>query len=402
MGDNGRGTVIVGASLAGLRVAEGLRKLGDTRPIDLFGAEPHLPYDRPPLSKGVLTAEQSAGDTQFRTADELRERGIELHLGEPARGLDTERGLVMVGDAEVSFDQLVIATGARARTIAGADHLAGVHTIRTLDDALRIRHRLTSASHVVVIGAGFIGAEVASSARKLGIDVTVVEAMASPLVRSVGEQVGAACASLHSEYGTKLLCGVGVAELEGESSVRAVVLADGTRIEADLVVAGIGVVPNVEWLEGSGVKISNGVECDEYLCTSAPNVYALGDIAMWTNPRYGESMRIEHWTTTVEQAMVVAHNVMNPADRVPCEAIPYFWSDQYGHRIQFAGRSNADEIVELDSAGARYVALYRRGDRLIGALTIDGTPLLMQLRGRMMRSADEWAECVEFAATFGR
>lgn len=402
MGDQSSGTVIVGASLAGLRVAEGIRKLGDTRPITLIGDEPLLPYDRPPLSKGVLTSDQSEDDIRFRTADELSERDIALHVGRPVNSLDAGRNVVCVGDDVIAYDTLVIATGARARTIEGANNLAGVFTIRTLHDALRIRESLASASHVVVVGAGFIGAEVASSARKLGVGVTVVEALDSPLARSVGIQVGAACASLHGEYGTRLLCGVGVAELEGDDRVSAVVLSDGTRIEADLVVVGIGVIPNVEWLEGSGVKVSNGVECDEFLCTSVPNVYALGDIARWTNPRYGEAMRIEHWTTTVEQALVVSQNVVRPTERVVCDAIPYFWSDQYGHRIQFAGRSEAEEIVELESTAARYVALYRRDDRLIGALAIDGTSLLMQLRGRMMRSEDAWTECVDFASAFGR
>lgn len=390
-------TVIVGASLAGLRVAEALRKLGHEGSIDVFGEELHLPYDRPPLSKGLLTGAQTSEEIQFRPSSELADRGIRVHTGVGATSLDSSRKIVCIGDQEVSYDALVIATGARARSLGGAPPLAGVHTIRTLDDALRIRRAFESARNLVVVGAGFIGAEVAASARTLGLEVTIVEALANPLARAVGEDVGAACASLHNEHGTKLLCGVGVERLEGDSRVEAVVLTDGTKIAADVVVVGIGVIPNVEWLATSGLDTSNGVICDQHLAAGPEGVYALGDLASWPNPRYGEVMRIEHWTTTVEQAVVVAHNILNPHELRACDPVPYFWSDQYGHRIQFAGRSGSEEVVEVDHPTARYLALYRRADQMIGALAIDGTQALMQLRGRMITNNTDWADSLTFA-----
>ncbi len=395
------GTVIVGASLGGLRVAEGLRKAGYTDSIWLLGAETHLPYDRPPLSKEVLTGKQSPADTEFRTARELTDNGIEVHVDTPATGVDCASRTVITKSGAFDYAHLVIATGARPRQIPGADRLAGVHTIRTREDATAISAALDAASRVVVVGAGFIGAEVAGSARQLGVDVTVVEALEHPLERAIGRQAGAACAGLHARNGTTVLCGVGVDGLEGDESVKAVTLADGRRLPADLVVVGIGVVPNVEWLDGSGLDISNGVACDQYLRAGPAGVYALGDVAQWTNPRYGESMRIEHWTTTVEQATVVAHNIVNGDSPRVCDSIPYFWSDQYGHRIQFAGRTHADELVEISCGAdhADYLALYRREDRLIGALAIDGTVALMQLRGRMMSGADDWSESTDFATT---
>lgn len=390
-----RSTVIVGGSLAGLRVAETLRRLGHDRPIDVLSDETHLPYDRPPLSKGLLTGAQTFDDIRFRTAKDLAERDIQVHCGIRATSLDVKRKVVDASGRPFEFNDLVIATGARPRTIAGSDTLAGVHSIRTLDDAERIRSDFASATSLVVVGAGFIGAEVASSARTVGLEVTVVEALPHPLARAVGERVGAACASLHRAAGTTLICGVGVDHLEGDDRVRAVALTDGTVLDTDLVVVGIGVIPNVEWLAESGLTTTNGVICDEYMCAS-PGIYALGDVACWTNPRYGESMRIEHWTTTVEQALVVGHNVANPSERRVCDAIPYFWSDQYGHRIQFAGRAQADEVAVIDTQQSHFLALYRRGEQLIGALAIDGTTPLMQLRGRMMVGNDSWADSIDF------
>ncbi len=396
------GAVIVGASLGGLRVAEGLRAAGYEDRIRLVGAETHRPYDRPPLSKDILTGGKEPSDIIFRSDEELTAKGIELVVETSALGLDVANRRVQTTAGDLEFEDLVVATGARARQLPGSEDLDGVHTIRTLDDAESIRESLRRGSRVVVVGAGFIGAEVAGAARALGLEVTVVEAMDHPLERAVGREAGAACASLHIENGTTLICGVGVDRLTGDDAVQSVVLADGRQLDADLVVVGIGVQPNVEWLDGSGVDISNGVLCDERL-GAAPGIYAVGDIARWANPRYGETMRIEHWTTTVEQAAVVAHNVANPGSPRECDAIPYFWSDQYGHRIQFAGRATEAELVEIGCRPdvAAYLALYRRGDTFVGALAIDGTVALMQLRGRLMSGADDFEEVREFAESLG-
>lgn len=396
------GALIVGASLGGLRVAEGLRAAGYEQRIRLVGAEPHPPYDRPPLSKGLLTGEKEPADVVFRSDEELEAKGIELLVETSALGLDMPSRRVQTTAGDLEFEDLVIATGARARQLPGGDELDGVHTIRTLGDAVSIRRLLQSGSRVVVVGAGFIGAEVAAAARALGLNVTVVEAMDHPLERAVGREAGAVCAALHTEHGVELVCGVEVDHLIGDSAVRSVVLADGRHLEADLVVVGIGVQPNVEWLDGSGLDISNGLLCDEYL-SAAPGVYAVGDIARWANPRYDEHMRIEHWTTTVEQAVVVAHNISNPGSPRACDAIPYFWSDQYGHRIQFVGRTNADELVEIESDPAlvTYLALYRLADKFVGALAIDGTVPLMQLRGQLALGADDFEQAQELAQSLG-
>lgn len=291
--------VVVGASLAGLRAVEAARKAGFDGAITLIGAEKHLPYDRPPLSKDFLDVTEPGAETPipfFRSdevfADELQ---VELILGSPATKLDAERKIVFIGDREVPFDALVIATGSKLRTLPDTEHLDGVHGLRTLDDSLAIRTALDAGARTVVIGAGFIGSEVAASAKKRGLSVTVVEALPTPLVRATGTEMGAAIASLHERNGTTLLCGTGVKGIEGDDGrVQRVVLHDGTHLDADLVVVGIGVSPNTDWLEGSGLTLENGVVCDETLWTGVPGIYAAGDVANWMNPMFGVRQRMEN------------------------------------------------------------------------------------------------------------
>jgi len=389
--------VVVGASLAGLRAVEGARKAGFDGRITLVGAEEHLPYDRPPLSKSYLD-EQAPEATTFRTADVLRdELGVDLRLGAPATGLDTTAKQLQVGDTSLGYDALVVATGAAARTLPGS--LAGVHTLRTLDDAVAVRAALDAGARTVVIGAGFIGSEVASGARKRGLDVTVVEALPTPLVRAVGEVMGNACAALHRRNGTDLRCGVGVAALEGTGRVERVVLADGTAIDADLVVVGIGAVPATDWLRDSGLRLDDGIVCDEYLFTGAEGVYAAGDVARWYNPLFDRAMRLEHWTSAAEQGAAAARNALDPSAAKPYQTVPYFWSDWYDSRIQFVGVPATDEIrvVEGDpERGGRMVALYREGSRLAGVLTLNGQNVIMKYRGLIMKRAG-WDDALTFA-----
>ncbi|HVK28655.1 MAG TPA: FAD-dependent oxidoreductase, partial [Nocardioides sp.] len=383
-----RRLVVVGASLAGLRAVEAARKTGYDGEIVLVGAEEHLPYDRPPLSKAFLGAADDNGDLPevpwFRTEETLRdELGVDVRLGKPATALDTEARTVTVGDERIGYDALVIATGAHARVLPGADGLEGVYPLRTLDDSLAVREKLEAGARTVVIGAGFIGSEVASTARKRGLEATIVEALPTPLVRATGHEMGAAIASLHALNGTSLRCGVGVSSIEGDGRVERVVLADGSSIEADLVVVGIGVVPSVGWLEGSGVTLENGVVCDENLWTGVPGVYAAGDVANWFNPTLGERQRMENWTAAAEQGAAAARNALDPENAKPYGTVPYFWSDWYDVRIQFVGSPDADEVRLVDgdpASGGRWVALYRRGDRLIGALTVNGQTEIMKYR----------------------
>lgn len=288
--------VIVGASLAGLRAAEAARKAGFDGQIVLIGAEPHLPYDRPPLSKQYQEAavDGDAPETPtFRTNQDLDALGIELILGREATGLDAAARLVWVGDRQVPCDALVIATGARPRLLPGTEHLEGVHVMRSRDDARKMRQALDRGARTIVIGASFIGSEIASSARKRGLDVTVVEALPTPLVRATGQQIGEEIAAMDERNGTRVRCGAGVAAVEGERHAERVVLADGTRLPADLVIVGIGVMPAVDWLEGPGLVLDNGIVCDESLWTGVPGVYAAGDVANWPSTAMGERQRTE-------------------------------------------------------------------------------------------------------------
>lgn len=395
--------VVVGASLAGIRGAEAARRAGHTGRITLVGAEPHLPYDRPPLSKAYLDAATEPADTCFRTAEHLRdELGIELCLGAPATALDLASRTVRIGDDGLGYDALVIATGGAARTLQGTDRLAGVHCLRTLDDAVAVRAALDAGARTVVIGAGFIGSEVASAARKRGLPATIVEALPVPLVRSVGEDMGHACAALHERNGADLRCGSTVEGLESAGGrVTGVRLGGGEVIPADLVVVGIGVSPSTGWLAGSGLTLherDGGIVCDATL-RAADGVYAAGDVAHFPNPLFdGELMRLEHWTTAAEQGALAAKNALDPAAAKELATVPYFWSDWYASRIQFVGIPRGDEIrvVSAETGDERFLALYRRGDRLVGTITIDRPTQIMKYRRLIARGAS-WDEALEFA-----
>ena len=394
--------VVVGASLAGLRAVEAARKTGFAGEITLIGGEPHLPYDRPPLSKEFLEPTEPGVEARipfFRNDDVYPDLGVDLLLGEPATSLDVARKVVHVADRQIGYDALIIATGSQLRTLPGTGHMDGVHGLRTLEDSLSIRAALNAGARTVVVGAGFIGSEIASGARKRGLEVTVVEALPTPLVRAAGTEMGAAIASLHERNGTTLLCGRGVAAVEGDRRVERVVLDDGTLIDADLVVVGIGVSPCVTWLEGSGLAIDNGVVCDETLWTGAPGVYAAGDVANWLNPVFDARQRMENWTAAAEQGAAAARNALDPENAKPYGTVHYFWSDWYGSRIQFVGVPEADEVLLVDGDvenGERWVALYRRGDRLLGALTVNGQTVIMKYR-RMIAQKSSWGDALEFA-----
>ncbi|WP_116045490.1 NAD(P)/FAD-dependent oxidoreductase [Amycolatopsis palatopharyngis] len=397
-----RRLVIVGASLAGLRAVESARRNGFTGEIVLVGAEEHLPYDRPPLSKAFLRQDGPAHVVPFRPERELREElDVDLLLGAPAEGLDTTAREVTVAGMGLPYDALVIATGATPRSLAGTAGVAGVHALRTKDDAVSIRNGLDAGARTVVIGAGFIGSEVASAARGRGLPVTVVEALDVPLSRAIGSEAGLACAELHRANGTELRLGTGVSGIESTGSrVTGVRLDSGAALPADLVVLGIGVTPATGWLEGSGVDLhesDRGVVCDATLATSAPGVYAAGDVAHVANPLFdGELMRLEHWTNAAEQGAAAARHAVDPAGARALATVPYFWSDWYAHRLQFVGTARADEVAVLRRDDAGLVALYRRGDRIAGALTVDRPKEIMKYRKRIADSGP-WTEALAFA-----
>lgn len=376
--------VVVGASLAGLRAVESARRAGFTGAITLLGAEEHLPYDRPPLSKEFLTGDGTP--KQFRTEDALRtDLDVDLRLGTPATGLDPEQRVILAGDDTVPYTAAVLATGATARTLPGLPALSGLHTLRTLDDARALRTAIQPGSRVVIVGAGFIGSELACSARRMGAEVTLVEAAQVPFAAAVGDELAPAIAALHTRHGTDLRCGVTVTGIDGDDRVRAVRLGDGSTLPADVVIVGVGATPAIDWLRSSGVKLDDGVVCDETLQSSAPGVYAAGDVARWFNPLFGETMRLEHWTSAAEQGVLAARNAIDPGQATPCTLVPYFWSDLYDSRVQFVGVPTADEVrVVAGGVGEdTLLALYRRDDRLIGALGVEQRRLVMRLRAQI-------------------
>ncbi len=398
--------VVVGASLAGVQAADTLRENGFDGRLVLVGAETHLPYDRPPLSKELLAGTGSADETGLRPAGHYASQGIELVLGTTATGLDLDRRVVHLADegvAPLPFDGLVIATGAVPRRLSGRSDLEGVHVLRTIDDCLAISAALDGSPRVVVVGAGFIGAEVAATCRGRGLDVTVVEALQVPLARAVGPAIGSALASLHREHGVALRTGVGVAGLEGAGRVERVALADGSAIDADLVVVGVGVSPQTAWLEGSGLTLDNGVVCDA-ACVAAPGVVAAGDVARWENRLFGGLMRIEHWTNAVEQGAAAANSLLATAAGEEPQAfapVPYFWSDQYGLRIQYVGASRpGDEMVVVDGSldDRRFVAVYGRDGRIVAALAVGRARKLMAYR-RMIAERAAWDDALHHART---
>lgn len=377
--------VVVGASLAGLSAIETLRQDGFEGELIAVGAEPTLPYDRPPLSKQVLQGTWEADKTMLRDQGQYDGLGVTWHLGRRAAALDVGHRTVTLDDGEpLAYDGLVIATGATPRRLPNTPDLAGIHVLRTLDDCLALRADLETASRVCVVGAGFIGAEVAASARVRGVEVTMLEALPAPLARAFPAAMGSACAALHHDHGVDLRCNVTVAGFEGNGRVSGVRLGDGSVVEADVVVVGVGVVPETGWLESSGLLLDNGVVCDSTCATSAPGIVAAGDIARWPNNLFGETMRVEHWSNAVEQGAAAATRLRaGPGEAVDFAPVPYFWSDQYDAKIQFLGRCcPTDEVRIVDGSidERRFVALFGRDGRLVGALAFSRPRLLMAYR----------------------
>ena len=364
-----RSVVVVGASAAGLAAAETLRREGYDGSLTLIGDEPHAPYDRPPLSKQILAGEWEATQLPLRPYDVLDSLGLELRLGVAATGLDVADRTVKLADgAHVPYDGLVVATGVRPRRLPGE----GAHVLRTLDDALALRDRLGRGRRLIVVGAGFLGAEAAAVAWQLGARVTLLEPAPVPLAHAVGGAVGQVLSQAHLDRGVELRCGVTVAAVT-EDGVR---LADGEVVRGDEVLVAIGSLPNTEWLTDSGLTVDNGVVCDEY-SEAAPGVYAAGDVARWHNPLFGVSMRVEHRTHAAEQGMAAARNLLRPQARKPFAPVPYFWSDQYDMKIQAYGYLRGHDevaVVDGDLAERRFVAAYRTGDRLTGALAVGMPP----------------------------
>jgi 3-phenylpropionate/trans-cinnamate dioxygenase ferredoxin reductase subunit len=384
----GNPIVVVGASLAGLRAVEALRKRGVDRPIVWVSAESALPYDRPPLSKQILRGDWEPARSALKANYSLL--GVEPLLGVRAASLDAQNRQVVLSNGDlVPYSAVVIATGARARTLPGTEGVPGVHTLRTLDDALAIREALGRRPRVAIVGAGFIGLEVASSCRALGLDVTIVEALKTPLERQLGESLGAAVADMHVGRGVKLRTGVSVERLLGGDRVEVLVLSDGSKVEADLVVVGIGVIPETRWLEGSAVRLERGVLCDSRCRTGVPDVVACGDVARWRDPD-GELMQVEHWTNAVEQANAAVAALLDGDGAPEYRTVPYFWSDQYDAKLQFAGRIEPGDTLRVVSGSVMtrdLVAIYGRAGRLTAVLTVNNPAAFIRTRKALQQGA---------------
>jgi len=369
-----RRVVIVGASLAGLRAAQGVRAGGFDGDLVVVGDEPHLPYTRPPLSKDVLAGETEA-ESVLLPSDTLE---AQWRLGLAATKLDRIRRRIVLSDGdEVPYDRLILATGCRARRWPGAGgELEGVHVLRSLDDGVALRAAFERRPRVVVVGAGFIGCEVAQTARKQGLDVTLIDIAPTPML-PLGPHLGEWCADLHRGHGVDLRLRTGVAALHGGSRVEAVELTDGSRVPADLVVVGMGALPNTEWLTDSGLHVNPGLECDATLtAVGDPDILGAGDIVSWPHPLAdGDAIRIEHWTVAAEQGQQAGRNVVLPAqERKPYDQPPYFWSDQYDVKIQSLGlpaRAARLELLEATDDGSRFVYGGERDGRLVGVIAIN-------------------------------
>lgn len=358
--------VIVGASAGGLGAAEALRAEGFSGPITLVGDEPHAPYRRPPLSKQVLTGEWTAERTHLLDPTGLTALDLRLLLGTRATGLDLAGRAVLAGDDRIPYDALVIATGITARRLPGLRELAGVHTLRTLDDVAAIRADLASADRVVVVGAGVLGSEIASAMRHLGLDVVLVGRTGAMRLGQVGDHLSDLLEELHRSNGVDVRSGVAVTDVLGEDRVTAVALSGGEILPADVVIVAIGGTPATGWLADSGLDVSDGVVCDR-TGRAAPDVYAVGDVAQWREEAGVPADRAEHHLNAVEQALAVAHLLVT--GEPPGLIVPFFWSEIHGARIQAYGRF-ADgvplETIAGDRAARRFVAASRGDGRITG------------------------------------
>ena len=393
--------VVVGASLAGLRAVETLRRESFTGGITLIGDEPQLPYDRPPLSKQFLSGVWDEERFTLRKPDAYDELDLDVRLGVRATALNLDaREVALEGGERVPYDGLIIATGARPRTLPGQPDLEGIFTLRTLADARALRVAFDQRPRVAVVGAGFIGAEVAATARTLDLEVTLVEMLPVPMERALGMEMGAALAEMHRDHGVDLRLGVAVEAIAGEGRVERLRLSDGAEVAADVVVVGVGVRPNTEWLEGSGLTIHDGVRCDATCNVGVPNVYAAGDVCRWRHDLFGEELRLEHWANAADQGPAAARNLLlGPEGAGPFAPVPYFWSDQYDVSINYVGYAHAGDEVRVVSGSVsdrKFAALYGREGRLVACLTMSN-PRAMREYQRLIGERCSWEDALAHA-----
>ena len=372
--------VVMGASLAGVSAAEELRARGFMGKIVIVGAESHLPYTRPPLSKDALLAGIDRNALCLRGDDWYANRGIELNLGVAATALDVATRRVHLADGhDIEFDGLVIATGLKHREPPSTLRLRHAHQLRTVDEAENLAMALAGAQHLVVIGAGFIGLETAATARLLGVDVTVIDIAAEPMSHVFGPRIGSWFARRHETAGVRLLMGTSVARATEVGDGTEITLSTGELLRADACLIGTGSLPTTDWLRGSGIALGDGVDCDATLATNVPTIVAAGDIARWHNPLFDEKMRVEHWTNAVEQGVHAAGRLLG--DRDPFASVPFFWTDQYDAKLRCVGRpSAADDVEVLTENETTLVAVFARNGLISGAVCVNAPREMAMLR----------------------
>jgi 3-phenylpropionate/trans-cinnamate dioxygenase ferredoxin reductase subunit len=385
----GTGTrmVIVGGGLAGAKAVEELRERGYDGEVVLLSAEPHLPYERPPLSKSVLLGEKEPDSATVHDAAWYEQHDVDLRLGATVTMLGLERRVVVAGADEIGYDEVLLATGSAPRHLPAADRSgARVAYLRTRDDSLALRSALQEKPRVVIVGGGWIGLEAAAAARTHGAEVTVVEPQAQPLLGVMGERVGAMFADLHREHGVDLRLGVSVEDVEDAR----VVLSEGDPLPADLVLVAIGAVPNTDLASRAGLATDNGVLVDAQLRSSEPHVYAAGDIANQDHPGLGHRIRVEHWDNAIEQGKVAARNMLG--EGVAYERTPYFFTDQYDLGMEYLGSATGDQldnvVVRGDLAGRQCVLLWHEGGRVLAGMHINEWDATDHLRALVGRTVD--------------
>ena len=365
--------VIVGAALAGAKAAEALRSEGFDGRIALIGAEAERPYERPPLSKDLLRGESEVEGARVHEPGFYEEKDIELRTGVTVEAIDTAASEVaLAGGERLAYDRLLLTTGAEPRRLPGpgAD-LEGVHYLRDLGDSAAIGQRIAAGGRLVVIGAGWIGSEVAASARQKGCEVAVVEMTDVPLERVLGREVGAIYGDIHRDHGLELHTGVGVQAIEGDGRAERVRLSDGRALDCDFVVVGVGVVPRTALAEQAGIAVNDGIGVDEHLQTSVPGIYAAGDVANAFHPFYGHHLRVEHWANALNQPATAAQSMLGK--EASYERLPYFFSDQYEVGMEYAGFAREwDEVVfRGDTAAREFIAFWVSGGRVVAGMNVN-------------------------------
>jgi len=365
---------IVGGGLTAAHAIEELRRLGHEDQVDLFGAEEHVPYNRPPLSKGVLLGKEEESSIFVHDEQWYVANAVELHLGDEVSALDLEGKRIVVGSETFGFDQLLISTGSAPRRLADADQNAGsVAYLRTLEDSRALKAAFGPDQRVLIVGAGWIGLEVAAAARTAGSSVSVVESAELPLLRVLGPEVAGIFAELHRSHGVDLRLGTGIDSFKSESSGTSTVrLDDGAGLEADLVVVGIGVTPNDRLASAAGLEVDNGILVDERLRTLDPNVFAAGDVANHLHPVLGRRIRVEHWDTAIEQGKLAAHNLLGAEE--PYTRLPYFFTDQYDLGMEYVGNvgpDGYDEVILRGDPRDQFTAFWIKGDNVLAGMHVN-------------------------------